>query len=137
MTTPTEDSFSYNIENVEDADYYTEEQAAMIKTVAMNGYWGTQDDPATEKLEAGSLASMKAMMENARDDQGNPVFTTEEIALLNDGIAMTATQYAIWTFSNAMSEIEFVNVQYIQKIRIMKRTAVSLMFRKKNRLPLT
>ena len=115
MTTPTEDSCSYNIENVEDADYYTEEQAAMIKTVAMNGYWGTQDDPATEKLEAGSLASMKAMMENARDDQGNPVFTTEEIALLNDGIAMTATQYAIWTFSNAMSEIEFVNVQYIQK----------------------
>ena len=115
INTPTEDGYGYNIKNIEDADYYTEEQAAMIRTVAKNGYWGVKDDASTEELEYGSLEAMKAMMAEAKDENGNPVFTQEEIDGLTDGAAMTATQYAIWTFSNEMSDIEFLNVRYLAK----------------------
>ncbi|MBQ1236539.1 MAG: thioester domain-containing protein, partial [Oscillospiraceae bacterium] len=107
IATSTQDGFSYNIENVEDAEYYSEEQAAMIRTVAFNGYWGTESG-------TGSLEAVKQMMRDAKED-GKPVFTEEEINSLTDGIAMTATQYAIWKFSNSMSEIEFINCQFTSK----------------------
>ena len=38
--TPAEDGEYYNIENLEDAVYYTPAQARKIRTVALNGYWG-------------------------------------------------------------------------------------------------
>lgn len=104
--TPTEKSFNYNIENLEDADYYKEEQAAMIRTIAKNGYWGTASG------ETGSIDSMKDMMRSARDENGNPVFTQEEVDALTDGIALSATQMAIWSFSNAHSGMKFVNAHY-------------------------
>lgn len=112
LTTQTQDGYGYNIQNVEDASYYSEEQAAMIRTIAKNGYWGVEDD-GTGKT--GSLAAMQKMMEEAVDADGNRVFTDEEVASLTDGIAMSATQYAIWTFSNEMDDIQILNSQYIPK----------------------
>lgn len=111
VETKTVDGEGYNMANIEDADYYTDAQAAMIRTIASNGYWGVQGDASTK----GSLAAVKEMMANAKDADGNAVFTQDEIDLLSDGAAMTATQYAIWTFSNAMEGVEFINVQYIAK----------------------
>ncbi len=83
--------YYYNIENVEDADYYTDAQARKIRAIALNGYWG--DD-----LDAPSgLGSLSVMKDKLR---ASGKFTEDELARLTDGIAMTATQYAIWEYSN-------------------------------------
>lgn len=106
--TPAVDGYSYNIENVEDATYYTDDQAAMIRTVALNGYWGTESG-------IGSLAAVKDMMRNATDDAGNRIFTDAEVDSLTDGVAMTATQYAIWTFSQENNDTVYLNTQFVPK----------------------
>lgn len=85
--TPVDDGAYYNIENLEDAVYYSPAQARKIRTVAQNGYWG-------QSSGTGSLSKMKA------DLAASGQFTEAELALLTDGVAMTATQYAIWHFSN-------------------------------------
>lgn len=116
LTTNSLEGYSYNVENLEDAMHYSVEQAAMIRSVASCGYWGIADDPATPEPEYGSLNAMKKMMREAVDPAtGERIFTDAEIAYLNDGVAMTATQYAIWHFSNAMSDVVFVNAHYIPK----------------------
>lgn len=100
--TTAEKGYYYNIENVEDAKYYTAAEAEMIRTVALNGYWGTESG-------LGSLEAVRALMRKSNK------FTEEEIALLNDGMAMTSTQYAIWHFSNKMNDIEYLNAYYTTK----------------------
>lgn len=100
------DGYSYNIENLEDGDYYDAEAAAHIRTIAENGYWGTEEG-------VGSLDAMREMMRSAKDENGNALFTEEEIAILNDGVAMTATQYAIWNYSNEADNVKYLNVNYI------------------------
>jgi TQXA domain-containing protein len=42
-------------------------------------------------------------------------FTQEEADALTDGIAMTATQYAIWTYSNERDGIRYINAYYTNK----------------------
>jgi len=106
--TPAVDGYSYNMENVEDATYYTDAQAAMIRTVALNGYWGTDSG-------VGSLDAVKDMMRQATDANGNRVFTDAEVDSLTDGVAMTATQYAIWTFSQQNNDTVYLNTQFIPK----------------------
>lgn len=101
--TPTEIGHSYTMQNVSDASYYTAEEAAKIRIAALNGYWGTASG-------FGSLASVKEMMA----DSGK--FTDSEIASLTDGLAMTATQYAIWTFSNKMDEMQFINTYFTEEV---------------------
>ncbi len=98
--------FNYNIENLEDADYYSAEEAEHIRTIAFNGYWGTEEG-------TGSLTAMKEMMRNALDENGNRMFTDTEIdEYLNDGVALSATQMAIWSYSNKMAGFEVVNSHY-------------------------
>ena len=96
--TPTQGGYGYNIENLEDADYYSEEEAARIRSIAANGYWGTSENE-------GSLEYMKQQLLAAG-------FSEEELASLNDGLALTATQMAIWTCSNKMNGLKFVNAHY-------------------------
>ena len=114
--TGTITGYNYNMENLEDADYYEDEQAAMIRTIATNGYWGTTgtetDEAGNTVPKAGSLNAMKEMMKNAVDKDGNPIFDDTEINSLTDGIALTATQMSIWTFSNEMSDMHFLNAAY-------------------------
>jgi len=95
VTTPTQDNYGYNVENLEDADYYSEEEAKQIRAIASNGYWG--DD--------GNLDEMRQNLLEAG-------FSEEELASLNDGVALTATQMAIWSCSNKMSSIQFINSYY-------------------------
>ena len=99
FSTPTQDDYGYNIRNLEDATYYSDEEAAMIRSIAKNGYWGTEEG-------VGSLDSMKEQL------LASGQFTEEELASLNDGVALTATQMAIWSQSNKMTGIEFVNAHY-------------------------
>lgn len=96
QTTSTVDDFNYIVENLDDATYYTEEEADMIRSVALNGYWGTESG-------LGSLANVKRMMIESGE------FTQAEADSLTDGMALAATQYAIWNFSNKMNDVIFYN----------------------------
>ena len=105
QTNPTEKGYGYNIENLEDATYYTEEEAARIRSIAKNGYWGISSEAGEAEPAEGSLEYMKQQLLAAG-------FTEEELASLTDGVALTATQMAIWSCSNKMDGIEFVNAHY-------------------------
>ena len=106
LSTVTQKDFGYTMENLEDADYYTDEQAEKIRTIAANGYWGTENG-------SGSLDAMKERLRSALNPNGSRIFTDEEISCLTDGAALTATQMAIWSCSNALEGAEFVNCHYI------------------------
>lgn len=96
--TNTIEGFSYNIENLFDANYYDESDANMIRAIAYNGYWGTASG-------FGSLNYVK----QALTDSGE--FTQDEIDRLTDGMALTATQLAIWSYSNRSDSI-YLNVYH-------------------------
>ena len=99
QVTSTQDGYYYTIENVEDADYYEPAQARKIRSIALNGYWGTDQG-------LGSLAALKEKLAAT----GN--FSAAELSLLTDGVAMTATQYAIWSFSNQSNGSKPISAYY-------------------------
>lgn len=116
LLTPAIDGYDYTVTDIENATYYGEENAAMIRTIALNGYWGS--DPGEDEEPAfGSLAAVKKMMADSGE------FTDDEISRLNDGMAMTATQYAIWTYSNSMDKRVFVNAYYTVKASLSRGNA--------------
>lgn len=94
-STGTKGGWWYEIENLEDADYYTEEEAQHIRAAALNGYWGTESG-------LGSLSKMKETLKNALalDPQALGGLTEADIDLLTEGEAQTATQMAIWAYGN-------------------------------------
>ena len=98
----------YDVVNIEDATHYDEATAAKIRAVAVNGYWG-----GIESVDQyGSLAKLKAKM------AASGKFTQEEIDHLSPGVALSATQFAIWELANEDDDRQVVNVQYIQKNRV-------------------
>lgn len=91
----------YGMENVEDADYYDSEAAAHIRAIAQNGYWGTSEG-------AGSLGAVKRMLVDAynngeidKDNYGGLATAWGFDTYLTDGMALAATQAALWTFGNS------------------------------------
>ncbi|MBQ6478486.1 MAG: Cna B-type domain-containing protein [Erysipelotrichaceae bacterium] len=96
LDTPAEEGYCYKISNLEDADYYSEDEAAMIRAIAGYGYWGSSDG-------YGSLDTFKAHLLASGE------FTQDEIDRITDGVALTAMQQSIWHFSNSMSGYVFVN----------------------------
>lgn len=93
--------FRYDMENVEDAGYYDSEAAAHIRAIAQNGYWGTSEG-------AGSLDAVKRMLVDAynngeidRDNYGGLATAWGFDTYLTDGMALAATQAALWTFGNS------------------------------------
>ena len=91
------------MKNLEDADYYSQEQAEQIRSIALKGYWGTVgyqtdqdgntilDDAGNPVPKVGSLEALKATLPASGE------FTAEELESLTDGVALTATQMAIWS----------------------------------------
>ena len=93
--------FRYGMENVEDAGYYDSEAAAHIRAIARNGYWGTSEG-------AGSLDAVKRMLVDAynsgeidKDDYRGLATAWGFDTYLTDGMALAATQAALWTFGNS------------------------------------
>ena len=93
--------FRYDMENVEDAGYYDSEAAAHIRAIAQNGYWGTSEG-------AGSLDAVKRMLVDAynngeidKDDYKGLATAWGFDTYLTDGMALAATQAALWTFGNS------------------------------------
>ena len=136
LDTPTNDGFYYTIGNLEDSNYYGSEEAeAHIRSIAMNGYWGTTGIPDEDGNYAfGSLELLKEKLkaylaENPElnveltapvldpnnkyqpvvDENGNVVTDTqtmiEMVEGLTDGEALLATQAAFWTHANGSYEV--------------------------------
>lgn len=120
--TPAEKNHYYNIENLEDAVYYTPAQARKVRTVALNGYWG-------QASGLGSLSDMKAKLAASGE------FTDAELALLTDGVAMTATQYAIWHYTNNNTGDKRISAYYtsenggISQANEEQKASVDLLFK--------
>ena len=111
----------YHYTNLEDSDYYaSEESPDHIRSIVMNGYWGTSDIPKEDgSYELGSLESIKANLRKAIEDgtmenevieltetneAGETVTVSKTMMELLDGMtegeALLATQAAIWSYSN-------------------------------------
>lgn len=93
----------YNVQRLEDVgnEYYknnTDEEKSAIKQVraiALNGYWGTDPGTDTANPNAGSLAAFKKMLKDSGKFDSYNLDTD-----LTDGVALAATQAAIWYYAN-------------------------------------
>ena len=85
----------YGMTNVEDASFLDEDQKMMINAIASNGYWGTSKD------EVGSMDSFKKWLVEIGYAE-----TTNDLGWLTPGIAMTATQTAIWHYGNSSNKVQ-------------------------------
>ena len=100
----------YRIDNLEDAGYFDEDAAEMIRAIATNGYWATEakQDAEGNQTAIGSLEKIKQDMKQAVADGklSDENMTAEEMNALIDGLtegmALNATQAAIWTYANGM-----------------------------------
>ncbi|MBQ3574052.1 MAG: Cys-Gln thioester bond-forming surface protein [Clostridia bacterium] len=99
------DNYWYRLDDLEDAGYYDEEAASHIRAIASNGYWGTSDEPDENgNLQTGSLAKLKADMKAALASGAIEGITEEEIDTITQGLAVNATQLAIWMYANETTE---------------------------------
>ncbi len=83
------DKVDYNITNVEDSGFYDTEAAEQISAIALNGYWGTSSD-------TGSLDSFKEWLIEIGFAKSK-----SELNWISGGIAMSATQAAIWYYGSS------------------------------------
>ncbi|MEE0109584.1 MAG: thioester domain-containing protein [Oscillospiraceae bacterium] len=102
LSTGTKDGWWYTMENVADADYYSETDADHIRAIAASGYWGTAEG-------TGSLTEMKNTLKAvlAENPEALGGLTAQDIDQLTAGEAQVATQMAIWTYGNQIKD-EFV-----------------------------
>ena len=125
LATDANRGYFYEIENLEDQDYYQNtttngivntDATDKLRAIALNGFWGTS---AYEKDAEGNIIYQKDAEGNTVvDDEGNPVpviqtgslqavknlliskgYTTEA-AGLTEGMALAATQAALWVYGN-------------------------------------
>ena len=88
---------SYKLQNLLDAGYYGKEETQKILEITEIGYWG-------EDSETGNFTAFKERLKNSG------LFTKEELARVTEGIAITSTQYAIWTYSNFTDDTAYISV---------------------------
>lgn len=98
------DGARYNMERIEDADYYKNNDGGaaedQIRAIVRNGYWGVENtsaDPASPT--PGSLDAFRKMLVDAG------LLTSEQASAITDGMALTATQAAIWYYGNSGSDL--------------------------------
>ena len=99
--TNAQKTYNYSMENVEDADYYSDDDAKIISSIALTGYWGTESG-------VGSLDALKSTLTTALQEaeaNNSSFFLTQyQIDNLTEGEALTATQAAIWYYANCSDE---------------------------------
>lgn len=90
---------NYDVVRMEESGYYADGDEEHIRAIALNGYWGTADGEDLDDPNAGSLEAFKKMLREAdiKDEKGNPV----DIDSITPGMAVTATQAAIWYYGNS------------------------------------
>lgn len=88
------DSYSiFTIESLKDSGYFESDDWKHVEAIATNGYWATASG-------TGSLEEFKKYL----FDSGK--FSKNELSILNEGMAMSATQAAIWHYANS-GDLEF------------------------------
>lgn len=103
ICTDVQNGWWYRMENLEDADYYSDEDAAHIRAIAANGYWGTAAG------ETGSLSVMQTMLEDARQngsDETRALLQGFDFTQLTAGEAQAATQMAIWQYGHRYGDAD-------------------------------
>ncbi|MDD7732239.1 MAG: Cys-Gln thioester bond-forming surface protein [Firmicutes bacterium] len=79
----------YNMQRIEDADYIQHKNE--LRSIVLHGYWGVKNESQdANKPSAGSLDAFKKMLLEGE------ALTPEESGKLTDGMALLATQAAIW-----------------------------------------
>lgn len=126
LATPAEDGTWYQIQNLEDNNYYASDDAEKhVRAIVMNGYWGTKSDADNDgKYDVGSLALLKQKLKKALADgkidkkitvtyRENGVIVTEDVELTNEildnlteGEALDMTQAAIWSYANGAQDVQ-------------------------------
>ena len=126
LATPAEDGTWYQIQNLEDNNYYASDDAEKhVRAIVMNGYWGTESDADNDgKYDVGSLALLKQKLKKALADgkidkkitvtyRENGVIVTEDVELTNEildnlteGEALDMTQAAIWSYANGAQDVQ-------------------------------
>ncbi|MBQ4062640.1 MAG: Cys-Gln thioester bond-forming surface protein [Christensenellaceae bacterium] len=128
LITPTESNAWYSVANLEDSDYYASEEAEdHIRSIVLNGYWGTDIAPDENgKYKTGSVSKIKQSLRKALENgeikdeytftyypgtdggevnSGSQAVTvtlklSEILNGLTAGEALAATQAAIWSYAN-------------------------------------
>ena len=104
VNTPAVPGTDYDLENLEDADYFQDKDAAAkLQAVATNGYWGVEGG-------ADDMGSLQGLLEKlqAAKREGIIDIPLSETALKNwltPGAAMAGTQAAIWAITNGKDGI--------------------------------
>lgn len=100
----------YSMQAVESAEYYNSAAAQKIRAIALKGYWGTADPEDPQEDNTGSMATFKKLLIQSGK------FTEKELEGLTPGMAITATQAAIWRFGNSgtnqLSDTDIVGKYY-------------------------
>lgn len=90
----------YNVQRLEDASYYKNNNNGkaqdQIRAIVLNGYWGVENTSTdSDAPTPGSLAAFRKMLVDAN------VLTADDADKITDGMALTATQAAIWYYGNS------------------------------------
>lgn len=98
---------NYDMTRLEDSGYIADEDAiAHIEAIASNGFWGTVGTDAAGSPKAGSLEAMRSLLESAKASTADGIptsvknLTDKQIAALDEGLALTATQAALWVYGH-------------------------------------
>lgn len=84
----------YNMQRIEDADYIQHKDK--LRSIVLKGYWGVKNESEdANHPSAGSLDAFRKMLLD------NHALTEEESNGLTDGMALLATQAAIWRYGNS------------------------------------
>lgn len=84
----------YNMQRLEDTDYIQHKDK--IRSIVLKGYWGVNNESEdANNPSPGSFAAFKKMLLD------NNALTEDESNTLTDGMALLATQAAIWRYGNS------------------------------------
>ena len=95
---------TYVMTRVEDGNYWSKNNAENdaiadhIEAIAKYGYWGTEKG-------TGSLEAVKQMMKDAINAGQITTIEEKDVDKLTDGMALTATQAAIWSYATSGKKI--------------------------------
>ena len=110
MNTGIRQELKYRKANLEDADYYTQDEINHLRAIMTYGYtWDDDDDLGYTNLE-----NMKAMLKDAKengDEATKELLKDMDIDNLTREQAATATGMAVWTYGN---RIVLEEGQYIE-----------------------
>ena len=99
LSTYTQSGYFYDIEDITNQSYYqtdegsdVAESAEKIRTIALNGFWGTPEG-------IGSMAEVKSLLTEYLKAQGKSESEIKGIVdSLTEGQALAATQAALWEY---------------------------------------